>query len=89
MSKLQWREVPLECDEHGVSCEIETTLEQPGPGDELQYICHDGDRVRCPEGCTGWMSADGDAWPNWDEPEETEEPQNAAGQTPAAHKETV
>ena len=54
-----------ECKEHGAAVEIFTAAEQTIPGGACAY---DGDECRCSEGCTGWMTADGDAfYCNWHE----------------------
>ena len=66
MTDKKWIPVPwLECEEHGEEVEVLTDADQPTDGG----VCAtDGDRCRCCEGCTGWMTADGETFhANWDE----------------------
>jgi hypothetical protein len=66
-----WIKDPIhECQKHGAPVEIFTDSEQVMP----DGICaNDGDRCRCDEGCSGWMTADGNMCEcNWSEEEETE-----------------
>ena len=52
-----------QCVEHGNDIEIQTDAVQPAAG----VTAYDGDKCRCPDGCTGWMTADEDVFhANWD-----------------------
>jgi len=60
----RWIPNPCEqCEEHGADVEIFTNADQTIPGGACAY---DGDECRCSDGCTGWMTADGDTfYCNW------------------------
>ena len=63
-----WIHNPIEdCDICGSSVEILTAADQTGPCD---VYANDGDRCRCSEGHTGWMTADdGSFYCNWHDEE--------------------
>jgi hypothetical protein len=54
----------MQCELHGEELEILTDAEQT----MRNGVCaNDGDRCRCSEGCTGWMTSDEDNfYANWD-----------------------
>jgi hypothetical protein len=55
----------LGCESHDNDIEILTDAVQLF---ENGVCANDGDKCRCHEGCTGWITADGDIFrSNWDE----------------------
>jgi hypothetical protein len=53
-----------QCQKHGNDIEILTDAVQLDDGS----CANDGDKCRCPAGCSGWMTADGDTFrANWDD----------------------
>jgi hypothetical protein len=60
----RWIPIPWEqCEEHGAEAEVCTDAVQTRPNGVCAY---DGDACRCSDGCTGWMTADGDTfYCNW------------------------